>query len=107
MDLGLGAALLAQWKGHIIVERHRVKERRALEKKAKLFANRRDFLFVHRRDVHAVHQDLAFVRLEQTTEMFQQHTFAAATAPDDDNGLAVADFQIQAAQDFRAAKTFP
>src|ERR1039457_362276 len=107
MDLGLGAAPLAQWKGHVIVERHRVKKRRALKKKAKLFADWRYLLFVQRHDVHAIHQDLTLVRLEQATEMFQQHALAAAAAPDDDNGLGVVDFQIQAPQDLCTTEAFP
>jgi hypothetical protein len=53
-------------------------------------------------DVHAVHQDPAAVRAQQSDQVLEEDGLAAAAAADDDRDGAVRHLQVDAAQHRRA-----
>jgi len=52
------------------------------------FPHEQQLSFVHKLDVLAVNQHFAGIRLQQADEVLEQNAFAAAAAPDDDDGFA-------------------
>jgi len=87
-------------EGDVFLDRHRIKERAALEQDADLAADTGQLAFAQPDDVLAVDPDFALVRLHQTDQVFQEDALPPAAPADDDQRLAGRDTDVHSAQDF-------
>ena len=92
-------ALAPQGKRHVVLHGHRVEQRRALEDHSELGAHLEQLPFVQAHNVFAVNEHRAAVGPEQGDEVLEQHTLAAAAAPNDHHGFAPFNPQADTIQD--------
>ncbi len=89
---------LAQPKGDIVADRHRVKERAALKHIGKLFLHFRKLILGHPRDVLMVDHNVSRVGLEKAKHELKRHAFPRAGSSNNGQRLPIADVQRAAAQ---------
>src|SRR5262245_9181597 len=96
---------LAQRKGDVLPDRHRVEQRGSLEEKAGLEPDRAPFLVgLEARHVAARDDDPAAVGSEQADEHAAQDGLAGAAAAQHDHRLARPDLEVDSAQDLVVAE---
>src|SRR5689334_11490318 len=92
--LGRPLPFSAQCKRNVVSYRHRIEERRRLEKHSEPVTHVQKLSLADRCDILSVDQNLSGVRSHQTDDQFQQHTFPAAAPSDDDHPVALFDLKI-------------
>jgi hypothetical protein len=98
--------MAAERKGHIFLDRQGIVERRLLKQKADLFS---DFIQLsHRksRNLLAMHLNRARIRRLKPHHEFQEHAFACAAPPEDGDGFAGRQFQVDTIQNVRPVERF-
>ena len=91
-------AVLAEGQGHVLGQRHRVEQGRALEHHPDPAPDRVEAALAELIDAAAVEPDLAAIDLEQADQVLDRHRLADARRPDDEQDLALADVEIHALQ---------
>src|SRR6516162_9631918 len=99
-NLRIALTGFAQRKSDVVFNIHRIEKRAALEQDADFFANRAELAFVHSDNVFPVDPNFARIRFQQPDHMFQQNSFATATASDQHQSFTSANLQIDATQNF-------
>ena len=98
-DLALAEArVLAQRVRHVLVDRERVEERRALEDVAHPPPHRQEFLLAEPLDAPAEHPDLPGVRADQARDQAEQHRLARTAAAHHDQRLTPHERERHAAE---------
>ena len=93
-------------KRKILFDRHGVVQRRMLKNVADALSDFIQFRCGETDDFRFIDLNTARVRLEQTHETFEQHTFAAAATSEQHKRFAFADFQRNTPQNVLRAKAF-
>src|SRR6185437_13208065 len=95
-------AIFAQVKADVFADGERIEQRAGLE-------HHREAVFIHhvgRLDGFAIDEDFAGIGEIEDDDLLEQHAFAAAAGPHNDEDFAGFDFEVQAFEDFLAVETF-
>ena len=91
-----------QAERHVLPERQRVEQGRALEQHPELAVDPVAVVARYSDHVFSVDQDRSGIGLEDADDAFDQHRLSGAGAADHDQGFAGADVEIEPAQDLFA-----
>ena len=75
----------AEAEGDVFRDGHGIKEGRTLKDHPEFAAHAEQGSLIHAYDVFAVNEHGAFVRLQQTNDVFEQNALTPAAATDDDD----------------------
>src|SRR5262249_33711011 len=92
-------ALLPERERDIVEHRHRVEERAALEDHPVALSDPVERSATEPRDLRAVDEDVAPVRMEEAEEVLEQHRLASAAAADHHHDLPGGHVEVEPAQD--------
>jgi hypothetical protein len=80
---------LAEWKGHILEDRHRIEERVVLKQVGNTAPVLFQFNLLHRVKGLPLIEDSALIRLQQPDDVLKKHTFAAPALAYDGRNLVL------------------